>query len=594
VIYLSSTSGGNANGVAFNDEDILAFDTGTATWSLYFDGSDVGLTTDVNAFALMPDGSILLSVNSAVSLTGVGSVDDSDIFRFTPTSLGTDTAGTFSSYFVGANAGLTTNGEDIDAIDFAPDGSLIVSTTGGYSVPGASGADEDLIELNSDGVSWSLYFDGSDVGLNNASSEETNGVWIDPASNQIYLTTVGAFSVTDLSGDGSDIFICTPDSLGTTTACTFTSYWVGSLNGLAGEVVDGIDIIKSDTSAPTNTPLSPTATLTFTAQPPTATNTSIPPTATFTTLPPTATFTALPPTATNTSIAPTNTPIPPTATNTSVPPTATFTALPPTATNTLVPPTPTSTLPPVGSDVIYLSSTSNGNVNGVAFNNEDILAFDTGTNTWSLYFDGSDVGVTGDVNAFALMPDGSILLSLKGATTLSGVGSVDDSDIFRFIPTSLGPNTAGTFSSYFVGANAGLTTNGEDIDAIDFAPDGSLIVSTVGGYRVPGVSGSDEDLIALDPGGTSWSLYFDGSDVALNTASTEDTNGVWVDTVSNQIYLTTLGAFSVAGLSGDGSDIFICTPDSLGTTTACTFTSYWVGSLNGFSGEVVDGIDIMR
>jgi len=244
--------------------------------------------------------------------------------------------------------------------------------------------------------------------------------------------------------------------------------------------------------------------------------------------------------------------------------------------------------------VIYLSSTSNGNVSGIAFNDEDILAFDTGTNTWSIYFDGSDVGITGDVNAFALMPDSSILLSLDAPTTLSGVGSVDDSDIVRFTPTSLGTNTAGSFSLYFVGADTGLTSNGEDIDAIDFTPDGRLIVSTTGSYSVTGVSGRDEDLIALDPSGTSWSLYFDGSDVGLSESSSEETNGVWVDPASNQVYLTTLGAFSVVGLSGDGSDIFICTPDSLGTSTACTFNSYWVGSFNGFAGEVVDGIDIVR
>ena len=244
--------------------------------------------------------------------------------------------------------------------------------------------------------------------------------------------------------------------------------------------------------------------------------------------------------------------------------------------------------------MIYLSSTSNGNVSGIAFNDEDILAFDTASNSWSLYFDGSDVGITGDVDAFALMSDGSILLSLDAPTTLSSVGSVDDSDIVRFTPTSLGSNTAGNFSSYFVGADTGLTSNGEDIDAIDFAPDGRLIVSTTGSYSVSGVSGQDEDLIALDPSGASWSLYFDGSDVGLSESSSEEINGVWLDPISNQVYLTTLGAFSVAGLSGDGSDIFICAPNSLGTSTSCTFNSYWSGSLNGFAGEVVDGIDIVR
>jgi subtilisin family serine protease len=339
--------------------------------------------------------------------------------------------------------------------------------------------------------------------------------------------------------------------------------------------------------------LTPTATPTpgmLQTDTPTSTNTPEPPTATDTSLPPTPTNTAtpLPPTATNT-LSPT-----PTATNTALPPTPTSTFTSPPPTNTPIPPTPTSTLPPAVHDVIYVSSASNGTVSGIAFQDEDILAYDTSSHTWAMYFDASDVGVTGDVDAFSLMPDGSILLSLDAPTTLSGVGAVDDSDIIRFTPTSLGANTAGTFSSYFVGANAGLTTNNEDIDALDFTPDGRLVVSTLGSYSVTGASGNDEDLIALNANGTSWSLYFDGSDVGLNEATSEQIDGVWIDPITNQVYLTTLGAFSVTGLSGNGADIFICTPTSLGTTTACNFSSYWVGALNGFAGQVMDGMDIVR
>jgi hypothetical protein len=192
----------------------------------------------------MPGGSILISLDAATNVTGLGTVDDSDVIRFTPTSLGTTTAGTFSSYLVGANVGLTTDNEDIDAIDFAPDGRLVVSTIGSFSVSGASGNDEDLIALNASGTSWSLYFDGSDVGLNNTASEDVNGAWIDPATNRVYLTTVGTFSVTGVSGNGSDIFVCAPGSLGTTTTCTFSSYWLGSAHGFSSEVTDGVEIVK--------------------------------------------------------------------------------------------------------------------------------------------------------------------------------------------------------------------------------------------------------------------------------------------------------------------------------------------------------------
>ncbi len=285
----------------------------------------------------------------------------------------------------------------------------------------------------------------------------------------------------------------------------------------------------------------------------------------------------------------------PTPTSTNAPKTTPTPTSTPTPVNT---PTPTNTPAPGSGDVIYVSSTTNGTAGGVTFDDEDILAFNTTTSTWSMHFDGSDVGVTGDVDASASLADGSLLLSLETAATVGSLGTVDDSDIIRFVPTSLGATTAGSFEWYFDGSDVGLTTNNEDVDAIDFAPDGRLVLSTVGTFSVTGASGEDEDLAAFSAtalGSTTsgtWSFYFDGSDVALNTATTEDVNGVWVDPANNQIYLTTLGAFSVTGVSGDGADIFICTPGSLGSTTTCTFTMYWDGSTNGFAGEVADGIEI--
>jgi subtilisin-like proprotein convertase family protein len=285
---------------------------------------------------------------------------------------------------------------------------------------------------------------------------------------------------------------------------------------------------------------------------------------------------------------PTNTPVPPTPTNTSVPPTPTNTAVPPTATNTPVP----------GTEVIYVSTAGNGTVNGLSYADEDILAFNTATNTWSMFFDGSDVGATGDINGFQLMSDGSILLTYDAAFTISNLGTVDDSDIVRFTPTSTGPNTAGSFAWYFDGSDVGLSTNSEDIDTIGFSADGKLLVSTIGSYTVSGVSGTDTDLLAFTAtslGSTTsgtWALYFDGSDVGLSNSS-EDVTGAWVSPTS-QVYLSTLGAFSVTGASGDGADIFVCTPGTLGATTSCTFSFYWDGSANGLSGQIVDGFYIAR
>ena len=251
-------------------------------------------------------------------------------------------------------------------------------------------------------------------------------------------------------------------------------------------------------------------------------------------------------------------------------------------------------------DTIYVSSSSNGAVGGVSFGDEDILAFDTASETWSLYVDGSDVGlgVSGaDIGAFHLDSDGSILLSLNATFTLPDVGSVDENDIVRFIPSSTGTNTAGTYEWYLDGSDVELTGSGEDIDAIAFTTDDRLIISTKGSVNVTGVSGKDEDLLVFDAtslgdstSGT-WSLYADNSDVGLGDNGGEDVNATWIDN-NGDIYFSTDGAFDVVGVSGDSSDISSFSPSSLGSNTSGAFVSFWDGSENGFGGEKLDGLTL--
>jgi hypothetical protein len=263
-----------------------------------------------------------------------------------------------------------------------------------------------------------------------------------------------------------------------------------------------------------------------------------------------------------------------------------------------------TTAAPVPVDIIYAGSSTGGTAGGVTFADEDILTYNTSTGIWSMYFDGSDVGLGGtDIDAFEILSDGSIVLSFDSTTfTVPGIGTMEDRDLIRFIPTSTGNVTSGTFQVYFDGSDVGLTIANEDIDALDILADGRIVISTLGSFSVPGASGVDEDLIVFTPaslGSTTsgtWAMYFDGSDVGLDTLSSENINGVWVDPANGDVYLSTVGAFSVAGASGDGADIFICRPISLGSTTSCTFGPglFWDGSVSGYAGEVLDGFGIVR
>jgi hypothetical protein len=344
-VVVSFTSTGTVGGLSFADEDILRFD-GTA-WTMVFDGSDVGLGgVDIFGFYMVENDTFLMSFDKTITINGL-TVAPSDIVQFDATSLGSVTAGSFSMYFNGADVGLDTTAENIDALDILPDGRILISTTGNPSVPNGTGgtitgADEDILAFSPTTLgdvtsgSWSMYFDGSDVGLADSSNEDIDALDVTP-NGDIYLSTLGVFSVPSVSGDDEDVLKCTPTSLGSNTACTYSSvlYFDGSTWGLAANDIDALGLEVAGTPSTvtpiftsTATPL-PTSTFTPTTVPsstPTATYTSTPtvgpsptpsntplPTNTFTpTSTPTATWTP------TTTLTPTNTPLP----------TATFTASP--------------------------------------------------------------------------------------------------------------------------------------------------------------------------------------------------------------------------------------------------------------------------
>lgn len=254
---------------------------------------------------------------------------------------------------------------------------------------------------------------------------------------------------------------------------------------------------------------------------------------------------------------------------------------------------------PSPGDPLYLSHAAN---TSTAFpglpqtGDEDILYFNG--QSWSVYFDGSDVGLAGvDLNAFTIIDPDTILMSFMQPLTIAGIGKVDDSDVLQFDATSLGNTTVGSFSLYFDGSDVGLTKASEDIDALDLLPDGRLVISTLGAYAVAGAQGKSDDLLSFSPDSLgavtsgTWSLYFDGSDVGITPATNVD--GISVAT-NGHIYLTTAENFSLSGQSIADEDVFQCTPVSLGASTSCNFASavYFDGGDWGLAADDIDAIQI--
>lgn len=235
TLYFSWANDGVIGSLIYKQEDIVIYDVVNASWSLFFDGSDVGLANiNVDAFALLSDGTILLSFDTALEkLDNLADVDEFDIVRFIPSSTGQTTSGSFDLYFDGATYGLGNN--DIDAIGFAPTGELLISTAHAFNEPLLGNfSDEDMVYWDTSGFipAWTIYFDGSDVGLT-TDDEDINGFWIDE-TGLIFLTTPGPFDVTGIDGDGADIFLCTPGSVGSNTTCTYDAqlFWNGSAHGV--------------------------------------------------------------------------------------------------------------------------------------------------------------------------------------------------------------------------------------------------------------------------------------------------------------------------------------------------------------------------
>jgi uncharacterized repeat protein (TIGR01451 family) len=257
-------------------------------------------------------------------------------------------------------------------------------------------------------------------------------------------------------------------------------------------------------------------------------------------------------------------------------------------------------------EVLFLSLGSSARVSGLSVRDEDILAYNTLTGEWSKLFDGSDVGVgDNDINAFALTEEGELYVSFNDSEDdmddedgYEGPAEIEDTDIYHFIPTSLGDRTAGRFELFFDGSDVGLTKDGEDIDALFITPWGDLIISTLGSYKVPGpdgteLSGRDEDLLLFIPtslgeetAGT-WNLLMDGSVEGLGDPG-EDVSSVWWNQAFGEIFMTSYGGFSVEGASGDSADILLCT--LAGAPNLCSFGLALDGATLGLEGERIDGL----
>lgn len=233
--YISTAYSGLFGG-SFPGSDVIRIDVNPffliTGISLVFQGSSVGLeqrTEDVDAFTRFQDG----TGRMILSTTGDYSVQDSngntisgdgdDLLLFTPDFPGALT-GNWSLLFDGSQHGLNPVSGNIDSVSLRQDGTLAISIVGPLNVGGIDFTGSDLLLYTpltpgdySSGT-WSMFFDGSDVELDDPYREDLNGASVQANDSEIFFVTRGEFTAQGVFGTNTTIGWFVPTSLGDQTS----------------------------------------------------------------------------------------------------------------------------------------------------------------------------------------------------------------------------------------------------------------------------------------------------------------------------------------------------------------------------------------
>ncbi len=224
LFFSANTHGITSNNVAFGSEDILKWD-GSA-WSMWFDGSVVLQSPrkpkhNINAFWIPdPDGQevIMSFAQNGLEVPGVTPlVDGMDLVRWD--------GSTFSLWLDGSDVGLTEGAtEIIDGLhvldgDESPIGTdcvayLLISTHGAGQVPNYNGGQltfggEDVLGFCATSLGattsglWHMVLDGSTHGLR---GNMTDSISASADGRTLYLTTKAVFKFDGVKGDPGVVY----------------------------------------------------------------------------------------------------------------------------------------------------------------------------------------------------------------------------------------------------------------------------------------------------------------------------------------------------------------------------------------------------
>jgi uncharacterized protein (DUF779 family) len=189
------------------DGSIYAYEGGTS-YRVVMDEAAFGLgDINIDALHVVDEDTFYISfADDGTSIAALGSVQDEDVVLYD--------AGAWSWFFDGSDVGIGDAGdsEDVDAFMLLPDGDILISTRGTFTVgSGFWAANQDLARCTptstgaTTACTWSDYFIGDEVGMSDA-EENVDGTAV--FGNNVHLTTTGSFVVPGLSGWDGDIITC--------------------------------------------------------------------------------------------------------------------------------------------------------------------------------------------------------------------------------------------------------------------------------------------------------------------------------------------------------------------------------------------------
>lgn len=200
-------------------------------------------------------------------------------------------------------------------------------------------------------------------------------------------------------------------------------------------------------------------------------------------------------------------------------------------------------------------------------------------------------GIPYEMNALAFLPNGDVLFSLKKSGVIAGLRSgpqgewVDAADIIRFIPNGYGGWFSGQMQFHVDGSDIGLTSAGENIDALAVDDEGRLYISIAGGGRLPNVGAvKNRSILRLtttqwgaETAGT-WEHLIDGRDIGLNHSSVNIDGLDLVPTVDGaelSFLISTKGKFRAHEFDEEFSEPQILRFDAFGLDPASAVGGQW-------------------